>query len=462
MISLRPYQSDILDKASHAYRHVRSVLIQAPTGSGKSQMGAAAAARALSRGRRVFWITHRRELIKQVSRTLTQWEIEHGVVSAGFPAAYSREMQICSLDTLRRRFSNVGIPGLIIWDEARHLAANTWKSVYERYPFAAHLGLDATPQRNDGKGLAEFFQEIVHGPSMRWLIDNGFLADYKLYAPESPDLSGLHTRYGDYVKSELEATFDKPAIIGNAIEHYRRFAPEARALVFCVSIKASQETADAFRAAGIPALHADGATATEIRDGILDDFTRGAIRVLCSVNLFTEGLDIAGVDCVIQLRPTQSRALYLQMIGRGLRPSPGKQRCLILDACSNWERHGLPTDPYDWQLTYDEESRRAQRKPSVRICAACFCALPSQTQVCPECGYEFPPKPREILTKDGSLVELTPEEIERRQQRRRDGFERSQAQTLEQLQEIEKRKQYRPGWALHVYRARLAKERAQS
>ena len=457
-IQLRPYQSDILDRASHAYKRVRSVLIQAPTGSGKSQMGAAAAARALSKGRRVFWITHRRELIRQVSRTLTQWDIDHGIVSAGFPPEYTREMQICSLDTLRRRFESVPAPGLIIWDEARHLAANTWKAVYDRYPFAAHLGLDATPQRNDGKGLAEFFQEMVRGPEPRWLIDNGFLSDFKLYAPESPDLSGLHTRYGDYVKSELEATFDKPAVIGNAVAHYQRFAPQSRALVFCVSIKVSEETAEAFRQAGIPALHADGATATELRDGILDDFTRGTIRVLCSVNLFTEGLDIAGVDCVMQLRPTQSRALYLQMIGRGLRPFPGKQRCLILDACANWERHGSPTDPYDWALTYDDVTGKKPRAQSLCICASCFCALPAQARVCSECGYEFPAKPREIEQRDGELAEVTPEMLARRAERREQG----QAQSLEALMEIARRKGYSPTWADHVLAGRLAKQRRQA
>jgi len=455
VIEDRPYQSALTAGAREFYRSGgRALVIQAATGSGKSHMGAEACRSAVQRGHPVMWFTHRRELIKQVSAILTEYEVDHSYIAAGFTYHATAPLHVCSLDTLRRRLDKVPTPRFIVWDEARHIASETWKLVFERYRGAWHLGLDATPQRNDGRGLGEFFEQMLCGPSMQWLIDNGYLAKYRLFAPTTPDRSGLHIRAGDYVPSELEAMFGRPTVVGDAVGHYRQFGAGKRALVFCVSIKASQHQAEAFRAAGFAAVHLDGGADSSVRDMVLDDFRAGRITIICSVSLFTEGLDVVGVEMILQLRPTQSRALYLQMIGRGMRPAPGKTECLILDACANYRVHGLPTDPYDWQLTYDESKRKAKPKISVRVCPKCFAVSGSRAKACVNCGFEFPVEPRQVDEREGELTEVTPEMVAMRAARREQG----RARTLEELQEYGRKRGYHPYWAIRLWQARQRKK----
>ena len=463
MLPLRPYQSSGIASIREAFGPMRkrAPLYVLPTGGGKTRMFSAIAHGASLKGNRVYILSHRQELIDQISDALEAADTPHGFIAAGYPRA-DYPVQIASVQTLVRRLSAVAQPDLVIIDEAHHARSDTFQRIISEWPRAKLLGVTATPVRLSGEGLGEIFDTLIVGPPMAELIAQGYLSNYRLFSPPTVDTSGLHRRGGDFIASESEELIDKPAITGSVLQHYREHCDGLPALAFCVSIKHARAVADQFRDAGYSALSIDGGMERGIRRGIVDDFRSGRIKIITSVDLLGEGFDMPGAHVGIFLRPTQSLGLYLQQIGRVLRTAEGKSHAILLDHVGNCNRHGLPDDPRDWQLTYDEESRRTVRKPSVRICAACFCALPSQTQSCPECGYQFPPKPREILTKDGSLVELTPEEIARRAERRRSGFERAQAQTLEQLQEIERRKGYRPGWARHVFEARLAKQQAQS
>ncbi len=465
MISLRPYQSAGIAAIREAFGPLRkrAPLYVLPTGGGKSLIMATIAHGASAKGNRILILSHRQELIDQLSSALDITDTPHGFIASGYPSN-DHLTQIASVGTLVRRLDKTAEPSLILVDEAHHARSDTFQRILTHWKFVKILGVTATPIRLSGEGLGEIFDHLIVGPSMKELIAGNYLSDYRLFSPPTVDTSGLHRRAGDFVTSESAAVVDKPAITGSALEHYERHANGLPALVFCVSIQHAKDVAEQFRASGHSALSLDGNMSREIRHGIVADFRAGKIRIITSCEILNEGFDVPGAHVGIFLRPTQSAGLWLQQIGRILRPCEGKSRAILFDHVGNSERPGLglPDEPREWQLTYDEEVPRAKRAASVRVCPKCFCAVPSQTQSCPECGYQFPPKPREILTKDGALVELTPEEIERRQQRRRDGFERSQVQTLEQLQEIEKRKQYRPGWALHVYRARLAKQEAQS
>jgi superfamily II DNA or RNA helicase len=258
---------------------------------------------------------------------------------------------------------------------------------------------------------------------------------------------------GEFIPSELETMFDTPTIVGDAVSHYKQFASGKRALVFCVSIEASKHMAQAFREAGYSAVHADGHMDMNLRDQMMADFDRGAITVICNVGLYTEGLDIVGVECIIQLRPTQSRAMYLQMIGRGLRSSPGKDECIIIDACANWQRHGLPTDPYEWALTYSTERKKKTASISVRVCSKCFAASSSHASICSNCGEPFPVISREVERREGELTEITAEMWQRKAERQMQG----RAQSLEQLREIARRTGKNPKWAEYVWNARQAK-----
>ena len=251
---------------------------------------------------------------------------------------------------------------------------------------------------------------------------------------------------------------DKPAITGSALEHYRQHADGLPALVFCVSIQHAKSVADQFREAGYAAFSIDGTMERTVRRGVVEDFRDGRIKVVTSCEILNEGFDVPGAHVGIFLRPTQSLGLYLQQIGRILRPCEGKTHALLLDHVGNCYRHGLPDETREWSLAGDERGEKRKPGASVRICAHCFCALPAQAKACSECGYEFPAKPREIEQRDGELAEVTPEMLAAQAARRAERREQGRAQSLEALMEIARRKGYRPEWAHRVMAGRLAKK----
>ena len=367
-------------------------------------------------------------------------------------------MQICSVGTLARRLDRVAAPHLIVWDEAHHMAAGTWQSIFRQFPNAAHVGLSATPERLDGQGLEPFFRSMVPGPSVRDLITQGFLVPYRLFAPAmGPDLSGVHTRMGDYVKSEVAQVMSKPKVVGDAVEHYRRVAMGRRAVVFAVSIEASHRIVQAFRDAGIPAEHVDGETAPDERDAAIGRFSRGETRVLSNVELFGEGFDLPAIEAVILLRPTQSLAMYLQQVGRGLRTAPSKADCIILDHAGNSARHGLPDDDREWTLAGREAKTRGESDPDaspIRQCPKCYAISPAAMLKCRECGEPFPIQARKVDHVDGELQEVSIEEARKVAKR-----EQAMSQSLDALIELGRMRNYKDpaGWARHVWAARSSR-----
>jgi DNA repair protein RadD len=453
-VVLRDYQLDIEETARQHFREVPAVLIQLATGAGKSLIGASICKKASLRGQQVFWITHRRELIKQVSGAFTAHRVEHSFIAAGFTYDRAARVHICSLETLRRRLGVVPTPDLIVWDEARHLQSATWSMVYQRWPQAWHLGLDATPTG----GLGKYFQRMVCGPPVQDLIDRGYLAKYRLFAPKTPDTSKLHLRANEFITDELEEMFDRPTVVGDAISHYEKFASGKRALVFCVSVEASKHMEQAFREAGYQAVHADGNLNSQVRDTVIADFQAGRIQILCNVGLFTEGLDVVGVECILQLRPTNSVSVYLQIIGRGLRPAPGKTECIIIDACANWRAHGLPSDPRDWSLKDDPRGRAKPRDRALKICRWCFAAAYAGPPLCPNCQRPFPIESREVKRIAGELGEVSGDDLLRARQIRDRRQQQGRAKTLEELEAYGRIKGYKPGWARRIYAARQLKQ----
>jgi superfamily II DNA or RNA helicase len=345
---------------------------------------------------------------------------------------------VASVQTLVRRLDKVDAPDLIVIDEAHRAAASTYQRIVahvrERNPRVKVVGLTASPQRTDGKGLSDLFDTLVYGPSVRWLIDAGYLADYELLAPPSEaDVSAVKTRAGDYAKDELEAAVDKPAIIGDAVSHYLRLARGKRCAVFCVSRKHSRHVCEQYLAAGVPAEHVDGETPSAERKAIVARFMAGETLVLCSVELFIEGFDCPGIEVVQMLRPTQSVVVYLQAIGRALRPAPGKAKALILDHVKNWERHGLPDDDREWSLEGRPKGKRkaGEQVPALSIMqcpAPCFAIFKREAGVCPKCGRAVEGGRRELETVDGELEAIDTAALRRERKREQGG-----ARTLEDL-----------------------------
>jgi DNA repair protein RadD len=353
------------------------------------------------------------------------------------------------------RLDRMAPPDLIIVDESHRSVSPSYLEVFAAWPDAHVVGLTATPARTDGRGLGEVYDHIVTGPSMRLLIDNGYLSDYRLIVPQSAvALDGVTIRAGDYAQNELEQAMDKPTITGDAVRAYKQFAAGKRCMVFCVTVAHSQHVCEQYNAAGIPAEHIDGTNSDTERDAVLQRFRDGNTLVVCSVQLAIEGLDIPAIEAVQFLRPTASLIVYLQAIGRGLRREPGKRECIILDQVANFNRHGWPDEDRQWTLDgRPKRQRGAQDEPplNVRQCVRCYTVFRPGPTACPTCGapQEGGRDAPEVV--DGALVELDPAQ-QRREQRREQGS----ARTLQEMVALGiRRGMTRPdAWAANVIAAR--------
>lgn len=459
MIELRPYQQVMVDGIRAEYRSgARAVLAVAPTGSGKTVTFAFVTHGALAKGHRVMILAHRIELVDQISETLKAFDVQHGFIAANYPRSPRLPVQVASVQTLARRLAQTPEPDLVVIDEAHHATArNTLGTVLRHFPRARVLGVTATPLRLSGEGLGECFQRMVIGPSVQEMIDLGALSQVKVYAPPTIDASGLRLTRGDFAMADLAGIADKPTITGDVLDHYRRLACGLPAVAFCVSVEHARHVAQQFTEAGISSAHIDGGMDSALRRGVVQSFRRGQIKVMTSCELVSEGFDCPGIVAGLLLRPTASLGLYMQQVGRCLRPAPGKAHAIILDHAGNTRRHGLPTEAREWSLTGTERSQRKapdEDAMSVRVCPRCFAAERSGRSHCSNCGAAYPIAARKVAHVNGELEEVTEPSDGRREQ--------GAARSLAALVELGKLRGYRnPGaWAQHVMAGRSAKGRA--
>jgi superfamily II DNA or RNA helicase len=457
MIPLWDFQKEIRHSLRCAYRDgARSVLLVAPTGSGKTVMFCDMARNHIARGGRVLILVHRQELTQQVSETLTQFDVEHGFIAAGFPDRLAA-VNIASVFTLAKR-RIAWRPTLIIVDEAHHaVGSTTWGAILDGYPEAHVLGVTATPIRLSGEGLGESFEVLVSGPTTQELIDRGYLCRFRTFCPSSPDLEGVHKRMGEFVQAEVAARIDRPGITGDAVSHYRLHAEGRQAVAFCVSVEHAHHVAEKFKSAGYPAICIDGSMPSEWRRQIVADFKRRELKVLTSCGLIDEGFDCPGIEVDIDLAPTWSLGRHLQRRGRCLRIAPGKEDAVLLDCAGNILRHGLPTEVRQWSLNGRAVSKAdSDAGASVRVCPYCFAAMPSTFRHCQSCGRVFPITPRKVPNRKGELREMTAEQIAavRRQQ------EVGMTKDLETLMQLGQRRGYKDpaAWARHVLEGRAKKK----
>lgn len=450
MTILRPYQSRMIEQARDAFRSGhRAVLMQLPTGGGKTYLASTMVDGASRRGNVCLWLTHRRELISQASRSFSTLGIPHSTIQGGVITDPTAAVQIGSIQTVARRLDRLTPPQLIVFDETHHIGATQWQQIFDHYPDARVVGLTATPWRLDGRGLGTWYSTMINGPTVAELIESGSLSEYRLFAPATPDMGGVGSVGGDYQRRDLARVMDKPSITGDAVAHYRRLCPGKRAVAFAVSIEHSQHIAASFNEAGIPAEHVDGGTDPAERDNAVKRFERGDTLVLCNAELFGEGFDVPAIEAAILLRPTQSLSLYLQQVGRALRPSPGKAQAIILDHAGNSARHGLPDDEREWTLEDRKKKRRASDGDAVvRQCPECF-RVYRPAPKCPGCGFETPVVGRVVEEVDGVLAE-----VDLAQQRREQRLEEAKCQSLDDWMRLAAARGYKPGWAYHRFQAR--------
>jgi DNA repair protein RadD len=406
--TLRDYQmSGVAAIRGHFARGARRVLYQAPTGSGKTVLFAFIVQSAVARGNRVAILGHRQEIVDQIDAALSVLDVPHGLIAAGHDETPA-PVQVASVQTLVRRLDRLHGISAIVVDEAHHAVAGTWRKILAAAPQAKVLGVTATPERLDGKGLNGAFDTLVVGPSIPDLVAGGYLAPFTTYAPaQHLDLSRVRTRMGDFAVDQLADAMSDTIVIGSAVEEYTRLCAGAPAIVFSVDIAHSQLVAARFRRNGYRATHVDGDTGKDERRALIVALGSGELQVLCNCGLISEGLDVPGVVAAILLRPTKSLALYLQQVGRALRPAPGKTKALILDHAGNTYRHGVADAPHAWSLDGRPKDRAATEL--VRRCKECGALNPIAAPRCKECGalLREPPPPRpHVEVRSGALIEI--------------------------------------------------------
>lgn len=459
MIKLRPYQEDAIALTRMAMRKNKRVLLQAPTGSGKTAITVYMMGQAKQNGKKSIFIVHQNELLNQTSKALWFQKLEHGMI-AGQKTISKIPVQVASVQTLVNRLPLVDDPDLIIIDEAHRATASSYKKVLVYWPNAHVIGLTATPQRTDGRGLNEMFSDIVQGLSIRELISMGYLSDYELFAPQIDiDLSDVKNTAGDYNKGQLEQAVNKSSITGDAVRHYQTIAPGKRCVVMCATLKHANDVCERYKASGIEARTIEGNMTNSEREKTLKEFEQGVFKVICNVQLLIEGVDIPSIEVVQWLRPTQSLIVWMQGNGRGLRPSEGKDKLIILDHVQNWSKHGAPCQDREWSLNGREKGKRKAKKAeddiSIQQCNKCYHVFVKGVDKCPKCGAPVPVKVRKIEEKDGEL-----KKIELEKARKMAKQDQGRANSLEDLVKLGvKRGMKKPAnWAAIVNAARMGKK----
>lgn len=341
-----------------------------------------------------------------------------------------------------------------------HAVAGQWRNVTDRNPNAFLLGLTATPERLDGKGLGiesgGVYEKLVLGPSVKSLIERGYLSQPRVFAPPiNFDDSALRTIAGDYDVKQMSEMLDQPQIIGDCVRHYSKICPNMPAIAFCSTIEHARHTAEQFCNAGFNFKCIDGTMSDFDRRDAIEGLGSGRYDGLTSCNIISEGTDIPVVGCAIFLRKTKSLSLYLQQAGRVLRPYSGKEYSIILDHVRNVENHGFPEDERDWSLEGRRKQKRDEDEIFIRTCPQCYACYKSSLRACPVCGFGAEnaiKSQREIEFIDAELVEIQKVQKER---------ERKEANAFNKLLELGKQRGYSNpyAWAKIVLNSRKRKRK---
>lgn len=433
----RPYQQDTEDQTLRCWdMGIKNVLAVLPTGAGKTFVFSHIASQ--HRGS-VVLIAHRQELIGQISQALANWGVQHNIIAppkvVKFVVNIHQEkfgksfynpgshVTVAGVDTLLRRLDTMkswlAMQTMWIMDEAHHIVrSNKWGKVVAAMPNAKGLGVTATPIRANGEGLGRHadgvFDEMIVGPNMRTIINEGYLTDYRVLSiPHNIDLESipLSKSTGDYSKTQLRAQVKKSRIVGDVVEHYITHASGKLGVTFVPDIETGAEIAAKYNASGVPAECVSHKTEDSIRVSILKRFERKEVMQLVNVDLFGEGFDLPAIEVVSFARPTQSYSLFCQQFGRSLRLLDGKTEALILDHVGNVMRHGLPDMRNTWTLDRREKKgKKTKRDPDdipVRVCIECRGTYERLLDVCPYCGFEHKPDKRGGPEQvDGELKEI--------------------------------------------------------
>ena len=402
MAKLRDYQQELLEQAvSGLGTSGARVMLQLPTGGGKTHIAGALLRRWLRNGRRAAWLTHRTELADQTCDML----VNAGVSAIGMKTwqtggdapSVPNGVVILMAQTVGRRSNRMQVWGkygstdLLVIDEAHHATADGWERAIDQWPGKV-LGLTATPWRlSVMEGFDHLFSELYCGPQVRELQANGWLCHSRVLVPKPEDTirGGTISAIGEYSESGIEhANQDRPDIMtAGALRFWQFHAAERQTVVYAISQDHARNLGAVFNDAGIPTAVMLSDTPSQERAEAIESFGNGSVRVLVNVAVATEGFDLPDASCVLITRPTMSLALYLQMVGRGLRPKPDGGGCIVLDMAGSAEIHGLAEDPRQWFLK-PRGSNPNGDAPVVR-CAKCDAVSPAASHSCTFCQTPF-------------------------------------------------------------------------
>jgi superfamily II DNA or RNA helicase len=376
---------------------------------------------------RVLVLATRTRLVRQIHERLEAFDMRHGVIAAPLPHLrnYSARIQVASVDTLNRRAlvsEKIPLPSadVVIFDEAHLATAETRLRLLESYPNALRIGFTATPARKSGKSLGAAFDCLILGPSIRDLTAAGVLVPTRIF--NTPIVSTNELRSipkdtdSDFKTAPLGELLSRPKLVGDVVANWLRIANGKRTLLFAVNKAHGAALLDSFRQQGIAAEMLTDADDEETREEIIGRLESGATSIVINCFLLAYGVDVPSVECIILARPTRSLTMYLQMVGRGLRASPGKTACVVIDHGHVVEHLGLPQSDFAWSLDPDtnvnaaaiQTGTRATATEALRTCRECdaIWLTSEQGHSCPSCGWVPLPRSKPVAFEEAELAEI--------------------------------------------------------
>ena len=361
---LRDYQIDICFRVSEAFEHHRSVMVQMPTGTGKTVVLAELVKRLKMKneGLKILIVAHRRELVEQIKATIKRMKMD------------SRNITVESIQTISRRIDALDfIPSLVVIDEAHHALAKTYKMMWDAWPDARFLGLTATPCRLNGKGFTDLFDVLVQSWDIPTFIKEKWLSTYDFVSIKSDGvtqrlLESLQKRGadGDYQNKEMDMLLNKRPSIERLYQSFEEYGKDRKGIVYAINISHAKKIMELYQEHGIKAVAIDSKTPAAQRQADIEAFKNGDIQVLVNVDIFSEGFDCPDVEFVQLARPTLSLAKYLQMVGRGLRVAKGKKNCVIIDNVGLYRVFGLPSQVWNWNAMFEGKLKVGKKKETAK------------------------------------------------------------------------------------------------
>ncbi len=444
----------------------KRIVVQQPPRVGKTLIMSDIARRTTLKGNRVLFLIHRKEVLEQAINTFKNQDVNMNLTTMNM------------VQTLTRRVDKLETPQLILVDEAHHAISKSYRKILDTFPNAYMLFFTATPIRTGHEQLDQIADDIIVGQSIKWLTEHHFLAPFHYYALSDIDRSKLRKSKGDYSNSSMDEAISHQ-IYGNIVKQYQRLASGKQAVVYAHSIESAKKIAKQFNEAGITAVEIDGKTDKDTRAKLVQQFRDQQLTILVNVNLFTEGVDLPNVDCVIIARPTSSLSLYLQFATRCLNPREGKV-ATIIDHVDDYLTFGLPDNDHDWKeaiVTKDKRKSKSSNTadiPTIVQCNYCFGTFYHDQitkNICPFCGKSLQKETKEYKIINVNLKEVKNDQVAKHRKEMVNkilndevmaniaGKSPAQLHTLKELQMYAKLHNYSAGWAWHQFKHKRRKRR---